>query len=331
MLDSTVVASMHGGGPALSATNRLDMGWACHITTYQRPETLAGTIGSVLAQTRPPYTVLVVDNGSSEATRSVVEGFADDRLLYLASGDNLGSAGGCALGIRWLYDQGFEWMQLIDDDNPPLTADAVERIRALSERHQGDERVGAVGASGQRWDWTRGEYHRLGDAELVGDLDVDIIGGNHLMAVNRAVVREVGGPDAALFFGFWDPLYCLSIRQAGFRLLVDGELMHECRRLARRLDLVTTRTWRPSDPPSGLWRRYYVTRNYIHRMRTHFARPDLARRAAARGVARSATAFGRGPAYGMTYARYTGRGIIDGYRGRLGRNVEPQPKTSKHG
>ena len=305
------------------------MQWACHITTYRRPEVLAATIRATLAQTRPPSTLLVVDNGGDAGP--VVEAFGDDRLVHVATGENLGSAGGCAFGLQWLYDRGFEWMLLIDDDNPPVTADAIERVQALAERHADDPSVGGVGATGQRWNWSTGEYARLLDSDLNGDIDVDIVGGNNLMTVRRATIDRVGTPDPALFFGFWDPLYCLRIRQAGFRLLVDGDLMYEWRRELSRLDLESSRSLVPRDPASGLWRRYYVTRNYIYRMRHTFGRPDLARRMATRAAAKSVTAFARGPRFGARYASFSARGIVDGYRGRLGRNVEPQAKTSKEG
>jgi hypothetical protein len=62
-------------------------------------------------------------------------------------------------------------------------------------------------------------------------------------------------------------------------------------------------------------------------MRRTFARPDLARREAARALARSLTAWGRGPGYGLRFGALQLRGVVDGYRGRLGRTVPPQPKV----
>ena len=317
-------------GPELTDRNRQDMGWASFITTFDRPEILRSTIETVFAQTRPPSTLLIVDNGTDPGTPAVVEELGDDRVLYVSTGDNLGSAGGCAFGLKWLAERGFEWVSSIDDDNPPRTLDAIERMRALIERQDSPD-LGGVAAQGNPWNWATGQFGRFRDDELHGDLEVDCIGGNGLLTMRRRVIEQVGTPEPSFFFGFYDPLYSLRVKKAGFRLMVDGELMREYRTRAGRLDIERTRAWRPTDPVSGLWRRYYVTRNYIYRMRVSFDRPDLARREAGRALLRSAGSWLRGPSYGARYTSLQLRGVVDGYRGRLGRTVAPSAKTTKHG
>lgn len=52
------------------------------IPTYNRAETLRWTIDSVLAQTFTNFEVLVMDDGSTDGTRKMVESFADSRIKY---------------------------------------------------------------------------------------------------------------------------------------------------------------------------------------------------------------------------------------------------------
>ncbi len=317
-------------GPELRAVNLEDRSWASFITTFDRPEVLRSTIGAMLGQTRPPSTLLIVDNGTDPGTPEVVAGFRDERVLYVSTGDNLGSAGGTAFGMQWLHQRDFEWISSIDDDDPPRTADTIERLRALIARQDSPD-LGAVSAVGSRWDWRTGEYSRLPDDALHGDVAIDVIGGNAVLTVRRTVIDRIGTPEPRFFFGFYDPLYCLRIAQAGFRLMIDGDLMREYRTLAGRLQLEQRRAWVPSEPDSGVWRRYYTTRNYIYRMTRTFDRPDLARREAAKALSRCATAWVRGPRYGARYTSMSVRGILDGYRGRLGRTVTPVAKTGRDG
>lgn len=53
------------------------------VPTYNRSHLISPTIRSVLGQTFPDLELLVVDDGSTDETSSVVQGFADPRLRYL--------------------------------------------------------------------------------------------------------------------------------------------------------------------------------------------------------------------------------------------------------
>lgn len=303
-------------------------GFSSFIVTFNRPDILRSTIEAVLRQTTTPELLLVVDNGTGSAAREVVAEFSDDRLVYEHTGENLGSAGGVAYGMDALFARGFAWMHSIDDDNPPRTVDTIERLQALIRRNE-DAKLGAVAAFGSGWNWKTGEYRRIPNEALSGDLVVDTVGGNSHLTVRREVIETIGTPERRFFFGFYDPLYCLRIAQAGYHIMVDGELMREYRTLAGRIDLVPRKSLVPLDPYHATWRRYYVTRNYIFRMTRTFDRPDLARREAGKALLRSAASWARGPRYGARYSGHQLRGIVDGYRGRLGRTVLPQSKPQE--
>ena len=140
------------------------------------------------------------------------------------------------------------------------------------------------------------------------------------------MIAEVGPPNGDFFFGYPDLEHCLRIRRAGYRLLVDGELMLRCRGLANRIGHRSTKRLRPRRTYESVWRSYYTTRNYIYMMRRTFPRRDLARRQAMKALAWSITAWGRGPRYAARFGPLQLRAVIDGYRGRLGLTVPPEAK-----
>lgn len=259
----------------------------------------------------------------------IVEAFGDDRIAYESMGANLGAAGGAAAGAARLLEAGYDWIHFVDDDNPPRTPTTLERLCQLIDRYPEPDGVGAVAGTGSRWDWRRGRHDRIPDAELLGDVDIDTTGGGQQFIVRREAMAAVGPPEADLFFGFYDPLYCLRIRTAGYRIVIPGEMALESRARAGRLDFERKPAFRPRDPEHAIWRRYYVTRNYIHEMRRTFDRPALARREAFKALARSTTAWFRGPRYGARFTTLELRGILDGYRDRLGRTVEPVAKPGR--
>jgi hypothetical protein len=303
---------------------------ACFVITFDRPERLREILVAYGRQTCPPEHVLVVDNGDPAATREVLAGCPGLSLAHHPMGGNRGPAGAAAHALARLPGEGWEWMLWADDDDPPRFPDTLERLRRLAADEDGAT-LGGVGAVGARFDWRRGRMVRLGDDELAGRPPVDVVGGGHSLLLHRRAVAAAGLPDERLFFGLEEVEYCLRIRRAGLSLLVDGPLMLDHRRAAGRLGHSVRRSPLPAGGDAGLWRRYYTTRNYVFMMRETFGRPDLARREAARAVARAAAGFLRGPRRGLAIAGLQLRAVADAHRRRMGRTVAPQPKPEVRG
>jgi hypothetical protein len=141
-------------------------------------------------------------------------------------------------------------------------------------------------------------------------------------------VLKVGLPDPRLFFGFDDLEYCLRIRAAGYRLLVPGDLMRECRSVSGRLGPRPRRSILPRHSYNSIWRQYYSTRNYIFAMTTTFGHSDLARRELCRAIGRACLSWSRGLRYGSAFTALQLRGVVDGYLGHMGRTVVPAPKCA---
>ena len=63
------------------------------IPTYRGRATIGPAIESVLAQSLTDFELIVIDDGSPDDTRAIVEGFADPRLIYVRNEHNLGPQG----------------------------------------------------------------------------------------------------------------------------------------------------------------------------------------------------------------------------------------------
>src|SRR5262249_13325729 len=87
------------------------------VVTWNRPEPLRRSLETLLRQTWPPDAIFVLDNGEGDDALRVTQDVGGGRIPYRRTGDNLGPAGGIALGMRWLVELGFEWILVNDDDN----------------------------------------------------------------------------------------------------------------------------------------------------------------------------------------------------------------------
>ena len=91
---------------------------AAVVVTYNRRDLLLESLAAVLAQTRAPDTVIVVDNASEDGTAAAVrDKFPAVRLAELRR--NSGGAGGFAGGMALALADGADLIWLMDDDTVP--------------------------------------------------------------------------------------------------------------------------------------------------------------------------------------------------------------------
>ncbi len=295
----------------------------CVVVTHKRPDGLAAVVESLGAQTRVPDTLVLVDNENAPHVDLVAR---DHRArghdtIVLRPGDNTGPAGGTALAMRWLLDNGADdddWIARLDDDRPAPRPDLLAELERFgTEQRTLDPSVGAVGVVGSRYDWDRARLVRVGDDELVGPVDVDYVATGCFPAFSVDAVREVGTLDPELFHGSTEVEYGLRLRSAGRRIVAHG-------RLWRELGRATADT---AGPRARLgpwnWRRYYSLRNQIHMLR-NAGRTDVAIKVIAiRAIGKPAVNFFRSPRLASQHLRWNLRAVRDGWCHRLGRTVEP--------
>jgi len=120
------------------------------IVTWNRRDLLLEALAAVSAQSRPPDSVIVVDNASTDGTAAAVRTeFPGVRLATLAV--NYGGAGGFAYGMALALAAGADVIWLMDDDTVPAPG-ALAALLAARDRYPGGPP--ALIASEVRWtDW----------------------------------------------------------------------------------------------------------------------------------------------------------------------------------
>lgn len=113
------------------------------IPVYNRRRFVAEAIDSVLAQTFEDFELLLVDDGSTDGSQTVVRQYDDPRVRLIENSENLGIAAARNRGIEAACG---EYVAFLDSDDRALPARLTQQV-AFLDRHSD---VAAVG-SWIRW------------------------------------------------------------------------------------------------------------------------------------------------------------------------------------
>ena len=152
------------------------------ITTYNRADLIVEAVQSVLTQTHQNFELIIVDDGSTDNTKDVVEGFADPRIEYIYMANWGGPARPRNIGIKRAKG---EYLAFLDADDY-----WKENKLEVQLKHFNSPDIVGVGAQAIKiGDLT---FHR--EKRVAGDLILDF---NGLLqcgtaALSSLVVRNTG-------------------------------------------------------------------------------------------------------------------------------------------
>ncbi|RTG99825.1 dTDP-rhamnosyl transferase rfbF [Thermus scotoductus] len=226
------------------------------IVTYNRKELLRECLTAVLSQTRPPDHVLVVDNASTDGTREMLkEEFPQVEVLALP--ENQGGAGGFHEGMKKAYEDGYDWIWVMDDDTVPTSTALEELLKAQKCLEEKNLPCYAVGSKVL---WKDGRIHPMNIPWInpFANVAACVVKGVTLTSfvsvlINRRAIAQRGLPRKELFIWNDDWEYFLRIRKVYFT--PKSIVVHK-----------TKAFYTPADSSNG--RYYYQARNRLWLLRT---------------------------------------------------------------
>ena len=215
------------------------------VLSYNGKGYLEDCLRSVLAQSHPPYQLIVVDNASSDGSPELVrERFPQAELIR--NHRNLGYAGGMNVGLR---EARGELIALLNQD----TVVQENLLAELTRAFEMDVKIGIAGckillADGVTIQHAGGiirypqalpdhyGYGQLDEGQYDQMREVDYVTGAAL-AVRKAVLKDVGYFDEAFFPAYYeDADFCFRAREAGYKIVYVPRavvLHHESSTLGR--------------------------------------------------------------------------------------------------
>jgi len=98
------------------------------IPTYDRARLVGRAIHSVLNQAYRDFELIIVDDGSSDDTQRIVEGFKDDRIRFIRHTSNLGGSAARNTGLD--LSRG-KYIGFLDDDDEWLPEKLEKQVKAI--------------------------------------------------------------------------------------------------------------------------------------------------------------------------------------------------------
>lgn len=87
------------------------------VLSYNASKRIRLCLDSLIKQTYTgDYTVVVVDNASSDATAEIIKNEYNNKVFLIQNKKNFGFAGGNNIGMDWAYKNGYDAVILLNDD-----------------------------------------------------------------------------------------------------------------------------------------------------------------------------------------------------------------------
>jgi glycosyltransferase involved in cell wall biosynthesis len=153
------------------------------IPTCNRSQFLRSAIGSVLSQVFGELRLIIVDDGSSDDTPSVVRSFDDNRIKYIRHETTKGEAGARNTGIM---NSDAKYVAFLDDDDEWLP----EKLRVQVDFLEvSPTKVGAIYTGYIAIKKANGEIIGRRIPKIRGDIHRDMFFGNRVGSPSTVLLR----------------------------------------------------------------------------------------------------------------------------------------------
>lgn len=245
------------------------------IVTWNKQEYLQRLLDSIQQISYPNYTVLVVDNASTDNTEEIIKRL--QFVIHKRLPENVGGAGGFNVGLRFAMEEDYSYVWLLDDDTE-VDRDALTKLVNfyLSEEKRN---IGFLGSRinllqhkeliqevGGKLDIFRADVLPNCALETKADkevYEVDVVAACSLFT-SQEVIKEVGLINPSFFITCDDVEWSLRAKRKGYKNLVisDAVIYHNFIWAGNKL--------------FDSFRIYYHIRNFLQVLQNYLTIPQFA-------------------------------------------------------
>ncbi len=248
------------------------------VVTYNRKDLLRACLDAILAQTRRPDRIVVIDNGSVDGTEAFLRdhGYLDERgVTLLRLSPNRGPAFAFSAGFEEFQRSGADWLWVMDDDVLPEPMALAELLAAAGEVAPPDQPPGFLvstvrAPTGAMMNVPDPDMRRVGD----GYADWNRLLQRGLVKVRKATfvsilvpartVREFGVPSPDFYMWGEDVDYTLRVTARRPGWLVGASRVQHLRANPKPPGVMT------ETDPARVPMLFYYYRNILGIRRRHY-------------------------------------------------------------
>jgi len=274
------------------------------VVTFNRKKLLLECLNALKNQTYPLDGIFIVDGPSTDGTPEALleQGYIKElppksanyswetentivspingkkiKIHYIRLYEDLGGSGGFYEGMKRTYEEGYDWIWLMDDDAEPKV-DALEKL--IKYIHLPDAiALACLKVDGEgnplyyhrgffyfenvfkhivkpinKFDYYNKEFLEIDHASFVGIL------------INSKAIDKIGLPDKRFFIHFDDVEYCIRLRKVGkIYLIPDSIIIHK--ENLKKKGLIEKKFRGKTIyrmPYNKFWKSYYGIRNLTY-------------------------------------------------------------------
>lgn len=241
--------------------------YAVVIVTHNREQLLRECVYSIQSQTVPAESVIIVNNASTDGSSAYLEQLSSESNIYeiINSRENIGGAGGFAIGIEAASRKDIDCILMIDDDAMPESSYMEYLLNARQRHPEYKAFAGTVKVNGAIDTFHRKKLTKYG--MLLKNCPQDEYQKKYFkcdiasfcgMLVDVDIITKIGLPHAEYFIWHDDTEYSLRInKHSKFLVVPQAVLNHK------------TEPKQEVYPRRYDWREYYAVRNRILMVKEH--------------------------------------------------------------
>lgn len=191
------------------------------VVTYNRLSYLKDCIDALRKQTYKNYEIIIINNGSTDGT---TEWLASEKNLVIINQDNCGGAGGFYMGMKYMHENKFDALWMMDDDGLPAYNQLEELVKISNKYNIDFANALVINRDNHNMLYDGSKYNALKYKEI--EFIPDLVKPFNGTFIKYHVIDKIGLIKKEMFIWGDEREYTARVKHAGFTIGTIPSAIH---------------------------------------------------------------------------------------------------------